>query len=229
MQAPHAHLPPVSHQPQSPYASSLPPTDLRGPLAPTCGGRPGAPPGVRRRAPALSALTAGALALALAAEGCSEVIGLGPEPTRARPAAEYVCGLPPHPNPACDACLDQQCCDLSWRCAESSDGCADQSQCAVDCAYDAACLDACDRRYAAEPYAALQSCLVTDCLSDCLPSGPCRPLIACCAKAPGEGATRDACVDAVNRNDPGACQALIDAGSLEPFCPELAASRGQAL
>ncbi|HEU4406028.1 MAG TPA: hypothetical protein VFS43_12240 [Polyangiaceae bacterium] len=170
------------------------------------------------------ALAATALALALAAGGCSEIIGLGPEPTRAASATAGVCGLPAHPNPACDACLDRQCCELSWRCFESDDGCAEQSQCAVDCAYDAPCIDACARRYAAEAYGVLQTCLATDCLSPCLPSGPCTQLIACCPKAPAESVVSAACAGAVNRNDPGACQGLIDGGALEPFCPELAAS-----
>lgn len=172
------------------------------------------------------ALVAGTLALV--AGGCSEVIGLGPEPVRARIESEGVCGLPAHPSEACDACLDERCCAFSLRCFESDDGCAEESQCAVDCAYDTACLNECVERYNAEAYSALQGCLVSDCLAPCLPSGPCSPLIGCCQKIPRDDATFGACADAVNRNVTGVCQGLIDGGTLDTFCPELTSSKSPA-
>ncbi len=175
---------------------------------------------------ALAGAAAAALGLSSAAGGCNEVIGLGPEPTSRAAAADGVCGLPAHPNPACDACLDKQCCNLSWGCYDAGDKCAEQSQCAVDCAYDNACLDGCERRYASKVYGVLETCLLEACLDACLPSGPCARLIECCAKVPAENAAHDACVGGTNRNDAAGCQALIDSRLLNPFCPELAAPGG---
>ncbi len=172
------------------------------------------PPLARLAPPALAAL-------ALAAAGCSEVIGLGPEPSRQGSAVGGVCGLPPHPRPTCDACTTAQCCDKAQACDDGAP-CLAESQCALGCAYDTACIAACGERFGTKLYEALQSCLLASCLDACLPTGACLQLIACCQRVPEGNVTRDACIGATNRDDQPGCESLLTSGLLDPFCPELA-------
>jgi hypothetical protein len=162
-----------------------------------------------------------ALAPAFAAGGCAEVIGLGDEPSSNPSSLPGVCGLEAHPNPSCDACLDEKCCDASLSCFRSNDNCVDESQCSLDCAYDTACLSACTTRYGSKAYEPLQSCLLLNCLDVCLPVRPCTSLVGCCQRIPKDNAAYSACVQGTNRNDSNGCQSLLDSRLLDPFCPEL--------
>jgi hypothetical protein len=173
------------------------------------------------------ALGAFALALVLAAGACSEVIGLGPEPSREGNVLPGACGLDAHPSPSCDACLDEQCCDASLACYRAEDDCVGASQCSLDCAYDTACLGACSERYGSKAYEPLQACLLEKCLIVCLPDGACTKLVGCCQRIPNDNAARDACIKATNRNDGAGCQSLLDSRLLDPFCPELVVAPAQ--
>lgn len=176
----------------------------------------------RLKAPATSAArVASALfaALATLATGCSEVIGLGPEPTL-QSAERGICGLAPHPSAKCDACTTGSCCDQATACADNPT-CLAESRCALGCAFDTTCIAGCTSQFNSDTYATLQSCLLGNCLMSCLPTGPCLKIIDCCQKVPVGNITHDACVNATNGNDEPGCQSLLDSGLLTPYCPGL--------
>ncbi|HEU4410361.1 MAG TPA: hypothetical protein VFS43_34220 [Polyangiaceae bacterium] len=176
---------------------------------------------MRRPGPPPLAASA-ALALALAA-GCSEVIGLGPEPTRATEGTGNLnrCGLARHPNEPCTECAETSCCAEARACA-AEEGCAEEALCAVACAFDLACIAGCNATYQTRAYTALQGCQVSNCIALCFPASGtrCNDLIACCPKVP-PGTAKDICASAVNENNEQGCRDVLATGVLAPYCPEL--------
>jgi hypothetical protein len=176
-----------------------------------------------RRPPRPAAVAALSALAALAAAGCSEIIGLGPEPSPAgeTPGNLYPCGLAPHPNEACNECAQTACCAETQACADEA-GCADEASCAVACAYDVVCISGCTATYGTAAYTRLQSCQVSGCIALCFPAPntACNKLIGCCSKVPA-GTAREVCTGAVNENNEQGCLDVIETAVLSSYCPEL--------
>jgi len=78
------------------------------------------------------------------------------------------CGDLGSSDPDCDACFHDACCDEGAACSDRAD-CLSYWDCAVACGSDPGCRDECDLQYpqGAGPYAALESCLLDSCSSQC--------------------------------------------------------------
>jgi hypothetical protein len=173
-----------------------------------------------------SHLAARAIALALGAVaftagGCDKVVGLGPQAKlKATSSTRVGCGLIQHPNPDCEACHVESCCDLSLKCS-ASENCAEESQCAVNCVTDLDCIDECHKTFGVESFLSLRNCLIADCSAQCIPKGLCFSLGNCCMNIPAEDAiARDLCIGPALRNDEAGCQSAIESIA-RMYCPEL--------
>jgi hypothetical protein len=179
------------------------------------------------------ALAVGALALV----ACSLVVPLGPEATprdASVPAADasddaameagvdapsvFPCGLPPDPNPTCETCNEQFCCDISHACANDP-RCAAGIECLAACAYYLPCIQGCADRFGdAGSFFPQTQCAESHCAIPCSPGPVCSKLAQCC---PGltDPTNRQLCQGIVNALDEARCQA-----DYQQWCPTDAAA-----
>jgi hypothetical protein len=122
----------------------------------------------------------------------------------------YACGLPPAPNVACNACDEQNCCDLGIACAKSA-RCAEGMAKLLNCVYQTQCVGQVDQEYADAGVVQYQTCVLGHCVSQCFPKTICSMLAGCCKDIPADQlAAEQTCTGAVNQLDETNCQSVLD-------------------
>jgi hypothetical protein len=130
-------------------------------------------------------------------------------------ASQYKCGLPPDPNAACNACNEQNCCGLGIQCGQDP-RCVAGINCSLDCVYDSTCVSQCDDEYGdAGVFLTFENCVLSQCVSVCLPGPECEQLARCCPLI-SDVVTKGACVGTVNALDEAKCKSTLD--NLLTFC-----------
>ena len=131
------------------------------------------------------------------------------------------CGLVPDIRPACSSCNVQKCCTESLACANNP-RCVDGIECLKNCAFVAACVNACLKTYEdSAELPQIAQCSGFSCQKECIPSDECLALGECCYRLTDAGsAYKSVCVGKVFTDDPNDCTAFrnarVDAGD----CPQ---------
>lgn len=131
------------------------------------------------------------------------------------------CGLPPSPNPACNTCIEPNCCHVSKACADDPD-CVARLECIKDCMAQYLCILTCQGDN--PNIEALTTCSANNC-GVCSPGPECTKLGACArtfADAGGEALLRNVARGVVLEVDEQKCKAhrasLAQYKDAEPAC-----------
>jgi hypothetical protein len=113
-----------------------------------------------------------------------------------------------HVHPDCFACIAEDCCDEMLGCGDDP-SCVESAECLRTC-FEATCVLQCLSQTDNPATQAFMSCNLTQCITECLPTGDCAKLGNECCGQVDDPLVRDGCYNIAQRGDKEACTQGLD-------------------